>query len=134
MNGIMPTRGAASARHQEQGHDDDQQIGVVVREARSAREALSLLDAAIADGEPPDVILADIGLPDADGFRLVQSLATRAPSNGGDIPVIAVTAYGRAEDRARALAAGFRLYLTKPVSPGTLASAILKVRSDAPPL
>ena len=111
-----------------------QQMGVVVCEARSAREALSVLDAAIADGEPPDVILADIGLPDDDGFRLVQSLAARDPSNGGNIPVIAVTAYGRAEDRARALAAGFRLYLTKPVSPGTLASAILKVRSDAPPL
>ena len=48
----------------------------------------------------------------------------------GDIPVIAVTAYGRPEDRARAPAAGFRLHLTKPVTPDMLAAAILRVLHD----
>jgi PAS domain S-box-containing protein len=106
------------------------QMGMIVRETRSATEALAALDAAIADGTAPDVIISDIGLPDEEGFKLMRQLAARAPSNGGTIPAIAVTAYGRAEDRARALAAGFRLYLTKPVTPGGLATAIHRVRSD----
>jgi CheY-like chemotaxis protein len=44
-----------------------------------------------------------------------------------------VTAYGRPEDRARALAAGFRLHLTKPVTPNALAAAILRVRTAGSP-
>ena len=75
----------------------------------------------------PDVIISDVGLPDEDGYKLMQKLALRDPLQGGAIPVIAVTAYGRAEDRARALAAGFRLHLTKPVTPDMLAAAILRV-------
>jgi PAS domain S-box-containing protein len=107
-----------------------QQLGMIVREARSSRQALDALDEAIAEGAPPDVIISDIGLPDEDGYRLMQKLAAREPSRGGRIPVIAVTAYGRPEDRARALAAGFRLHLTKPVTPNALAAAILRVRTD----
>ena len=50
----------------------------------------------------PDVIISDVGLPDEDGYKLMQRLALRDPLQGGDIPVIAVTAYGRPEDqRAR---------------------------------
>jgi CheY-like chemotaxis protein len=107
-----------------------QQLGMIVREARSSRQALDALDEAIAEGALPDVIISDIGLPDEDGYRLMQKLAAREPSRGGRIPVIAVTAYGRPEDRARALAAGFRLHLTKPVTPNALAAAILRVRTD----
>jgi CheY-like chemotaxis protein len=110
-----------------------QQLGMIVREARSSRQALDALDEAIAEGAPPDVIISDIGLPDEDGYRLMQKLAAREASRGGRIPVIAVTAYGRPEDRARALAAGFRLHLTKPVTPTALAAAILRVRAAGSP-
>ncbi|HEY7024348.1 MAG TPA: ATP-binding protein, partial [Candidatus Limnocylindrales bacterium] len=109
------------------------QFGMIVREARSSRQALDALDEAIAEGAPPDVIISDIGLPDEDGYRLMQKLAAREASRGGRIPVIAVTAYGRPEDRARALAAGFRLHLTKPVTPNALAAAILRVRTAGSP-
>ena len=107
-----------------------QQMGMSVQAARSASQALEALDDATAAGEMPDVIISDVGLPDEDGYRLMQKLSLRDPLCGGDIPVIAVTAYGRPEDRARALAAGFRLHLTKPVTPDGLAAAILKVLNE----
>jgi PAS domain S-box-containing protein len=107
-----------------------QQMGMTVKEARSAGEALARLDEARAVGALPDIIISDIGLPDEDGYRLMQKLSLRDAMSGGDIPVIAVTAYGRPEDRARALAAGFRQHLTKPVAPTVLGTAILRVLNE----
>jgi len=71
--------------------------------------------------------MSDIGLPVEDGYRLIERLSARPPSLGGHIPVIAVTAYGAPRDKRRALAAGFRLHLTKPIEPSALASALLSV-------
>jgi len=107
-----------------------QQMGMTVQEARSAAEALARLDDARTTGGMPDVIISDIGLPGEDGYRLMQKLSLRDAMSGGDIPVIAVTAYGRPEDRARALAAGFRQHLAKPVTPAVLGTAILRVLNE----
>jgi CheY-like chemotaxis protein len=104
-----------------------QQFGIEVEEATTSREAVELIDAAVAARRLPDVILSDIGLPGEDGYRLIEHLSARPASLGGAIPVIAVTAYGRPQDKRRALAAGFRLHLTKPIEPLALASAILSV-------
>jgi CheY-like chemotaxis protein len=71
------------------------------------------------------VILADIGLPDEDGYRFLESL--RKDEEIGMIPVIAVTAYAGAENEARVLAAGFRMQCTKPLEPDEVAHAVLKV-------
>jgi len=90
-------------------------------------ENRSALDTAVAAGLPPDAIISDIGLPEEDGYRLMEQISGRPKSQGGEIPVIAVTAYGRPQDKRRALAAGFRLHLTKPVTPGALASAVASV-------
>jgi len=108
--------GAALAQH-----------GVTVTEAASSREALQQLDVAVARGRLPNVIVSDIGLPDEDGYRLIEQLGTRGRSQGGQIPVIAVTAYGRPQDKRRALAAGFRMHITKPVMPEALAAAVAAV-------
>ncbi|HEY2386566.1 MAG TPA: response regulator [Candidatus Binatia bacterium] len=81
----------------------------------SVRAALS----AIAD-EPPDLVLTDIGLPEEDGFALIQSMRER----GGDVPAIALTAYTRPEDRARAMGAGFSAHVGKPIDATELFSAI----------
>ncbi|MDP2389103.1 MAG: response regulator, partial [Acidobacteriota bacterium] len=67
---------------------------------------------------PTDVLVCDIGLPDDDGYSLLRRL--RNLPDGGRIPAIALTAYARAEDRARALAAGFRAHLSKPLDPASL--------------
>jgi CheY-like chemotaxis protein len=104
-----------------------QQYGVSVTEAATAREALEALDNSVAARQPPDVIISDIGLPGEDGYRLIEHLSARPPSLGGSIPLIAVTAYGRPQDKRRALAAGFRMHLTKPIEPDVLASALISV-------
>jgi CheY-like chemotaxis protein len=66
-----------------------------------------------------DVIVSDIGMPDRDGYALVHSLRTRDDAQRA-IPVIAVSAYARSDDRDRSMAAGFQAHLTKPVDPEEL--------------
>jgi len=72
----------------------------------------------ITDEWPTDVLICDVGLPDDDGYGLLQRL--RRLPEGEKIPAIALTAYARPEDRARALAAGFLAHLSKPLDPESL--------------
>jgi signal transduction histidine kinase/DNA-binding response OmpR family regulator len=89
--------------------------GATVAAASSAREALELIDAG-----PADVIICDIAMPDQDGYWLVRALRER----GMGLPVIALTAYAREEDRARAISAGFDLHCAKPIEPMELVAAV----------
>jgi PAS domain S-box-containing protein len=82
------------------------EAGAEVQSARSAAEALARLGAARAD-----VLVTDIAMPDHDGFWLLQ----RARESGHRVPAVAVTAYSSADDRVRALAAGFAAHLPKPL-------------------
>jgi CheY-like chemotaxis protein len=66
----------------------------------------------------PDVALIDIGLPGMDGYQLAQAL--RESPHARALRLIALTGYGQAEDRRKALEAGFDLHLTKPVDPDRL--------------
>ena len=72
-----------------------------------------------ARAERPDVMLIDIGLPDVDGYQLAQELRS-LPETAATVPV-AVTGYGQAKDRERALQAGFAHHLVKPVDMTALA-------------
>ncbi|GGD61855.1 PAS domain-containing hybrid sensor histidine kinase/response regulator [Caballeronia grimmiae] len=74
-----------------------------------------------------DVVLSDIGMPHEDGYSLMQSLRQA----GHRTPAIAVTAFGSADDKARALQAGFDLHLSKPVDPARLFDAIRSVISES---
>jgi CheY-like chemotaxis protein len=67
---------------------------------------------------PTDVLVCDVALPDDDGYGLLKRL--RGTPIGEGIPAIALTAYARPEDRAKALAAGFRAHLSKPLDPESL--------------
>jgi CheY-like chemotaxis protein/anti-sigma regulatory factor (Ser/Thr protein kinase) len=87
--------------------------------ANSAQEALRLVDA-----ERPDLVISDIGMPEVDGFELLRRLNRLDALRGTKIPVIALTAFARGEDRARALAAGFRAHLTKPIEPAELVANV----------
>jgi two-component system, sensor histidine kinase len=71
--------------------------------------------------QPPDVMLIDIGLPDHDGYQLAREV--RSVLGSGPV-LIALTGYGQAEDRRRALDAGFDEHLTKPVDLNILESAL----------
>ncbi|BCM90868.1 sensory/regulatory protein RpfC [Abditibacteriota bacterium] len=72
----------------------------------------------------PDVMVSDIGMPGGDGYSLVRRLREFPSEAGGRVPALALTAYARAEDRARALESGFGAYLAKPVSPDQLVATI----------
>jgi PAS domain S-box-containing protein len=78
--------------------------------AASAREALALLRQ-----EKPHVLVSDIGMPHEDGYWLIEQVRSLAPEEGGAIPALALTALARAEDRLRALRAGFQAHTAKPV-------------------
>jgi len=95
--------------------------GYAVTIAETAKEGLDA-----AKNLRPDVILCDIGLPDSDGFSLARAL--RKHPETATARLIAVTAYGKDEDKEQSKKAGFVLHLLKPVSPGTL----LQVLEDTP--
>jgi PAS domain S-box-containing protein len=88
--------------------------------ASSVREGLERFRSA-----SPDVVVCDLAMPEEDGFAFVRAIrALPAPANA--TPVIALTAFGRPEERQVALAAGFDEYLKKPIDPLDLASTVLR--------
>jgi CheY-like chemotaxis protein len=93
--------------------------GARVTAVSSAAEALALLKSSDAETRP-DVLVSDIGMPGEDGYSLIERIRRLAPEHGGLIPAIALTAYGRASDRMRALSAGFQAHMPKPVEPAEL--------------
>jgi CheY-like chemotaxis protein len=78
------------------------------------------------------VIVSDIGLPGEDGYALIRRIRLSHPNPCGRIPAIALTAYARPEDRTRALAAGYQVYLVKPVEPVTLVNHIAALAAGPP--
>jgi CheY-like chemotaxis protein/anti-sigma regulatory factor (Ser/Thr protein kinase) len=96
-----------------------EQAGASVVSVESAAAALRALDAGSVD-----VLVTDIGMPGTDGYELLTAVRARPD---GRIPAIALTAYARLEDRERALNAGFRLHVPKPLDPTRLARAVALV-------
>jgi signal transduction histidine kinase/ActR/RegA family two-component response regulator len=91
--------------------------GAEVGSAASVREALEQVET-----KTPDVLLADIAMPDEDGYALIRKIRSRAPR----IPAIAITALAGAADRARAMAEGYDAHLTKPVDPAEVVEAVAR--------
>ena len=88
-------------------------FGCECRTASSGREALE--QAAEFD---PEIVLLDIGLPDISGYEVARLLRARQGSRR--LYLAAVTGWGQAEDRARALAAGFDQHVLKPTNAATI--------------
>ena len=87
--------------------------GAEVRLCRSAAEALDTL------GEwRPDLLVSDIEMPIEDGYALIRKVRALSPEQGGRTPAIALTAYGRRQDRVQSLTAGYNMHVAKPVDPG----------------
>ena len=95
------------------------QCGATVTAVSSAAEALLELERML-----PDVLVSDIGMPDENGYELMRKVRRLRADQGGNIPAIALTAYAKAEDRLRALAAGFQTHVAKPVEPAELALVV----------
>jgi PAS domain S-box-containing protein len=116
-------------------HDDSRELAVRIIESAgasavavaSAREALD----ALTWGQF-SVVVADIGLPDQDGYSLVRQIRAHQLQPLRTVPVIAVTAYVSASDRERALAMGFQEHVPKPADPAALIDAIARAVSHGP--
>jgi CheY-like chemotaxis protein len=94
--------------------------GARVTPFASVGEALELL----TSGRRPDVLICDLAMPGEDGFNLIHKLREWEKAHDGIMPALALTAFGRIEDRTRALYAGFQMHITKPVEPVELAIVV----------
>ena len=83
----------------------------------SVKAALSAL---MASPDRYDVLLADIGMPDEDGFALIRQVRALSPEAGGQILAVATTAYATERERQMVLDAGFQMHLAKPIDPTQL--------------
>jgi CheY-like chemotaxis protein len=90
-----------------------------VKTAESARDALQVMDQ-----WQPDVLVADIGMPDVDGYELMRRVRARTPQSGGTVPAAALTAYARTQDRLRVLSAGYQMHVPKPIQPAELVTVV----------
>jgi signal transduction histidine kinase len=95
------------------------QAGGEVTECRTSDDALR----EVAQRRP-DVLVSDIEMPGQDGYSLIRKVRALSPEQGGKTPAVALTAFGRPEDRIRSLRAGFNLHLTKPVDPAELIASV----------
>jgi PAS domain S-box-containing protein len=97
--------------------------GAIARTVASATEALEAISQ-----RRPDLLLADLRMPDEDGYSLIRKVRARERERQERrLPAIAVTAYASSRDRDQAVAAGYDSHLAKPIEPGDLARAVAHV-------
>ena len=110
--------------------DDDEESRTIVAEylegqravvvtAASARQAFDVLRQ-----QRVDVLLADIAMPEEDGYSLIKRVRASSTPRTASIPAAALTSFARQEDRQLALQAGFHLHLSKPIDPRRLVEAV----------
>ena len=103
-----------------------EQYGIQVRAVNSAARARQAFEV-----RRPDLIVADISMPDEDGYSLLMSLRRiEQEQKTARVPAVAVTAFARSEDRQRALASGFDEHLQKPVDPQRLTGVLAKLLQE----
>jgi signal transduction histidine kinase/DNA-binding response OmpR family regulator len=89
--------------------------GAEVRACASVAEGLQAIEA-----WRPAVLISDIEMPDEDGYSFIRRVRALGASTVARTPAVALTAYGRVEDRLRTLAAGYSMHVPKPVDPAEL--------------
>jgi len=103
-----------------------ERCGADVSTASNADQAIALSTAA-----PFDAIVSDLAMPQQNGYQMLARLR-EVDSPGRLVPVVALTAHATPDDERRALGAGFQMYLSKPVTPATLADSVRVVVDQAP--
>jgi signal transduction histidine kinase len=101
-------------------------FGAQVSAAENGRVALTSLLA-----QRPDILIADLGMPEMDGYALIEQVRALDPAFGGRTPAVAVTAYASPQDRLRALQAGYQNHVAKPVEAEELAIVIASLAGRA---
>jgi PAS domain S-box-containing protein len=95
------------------------EYGAEVLAVASAAEGLVSLETF-----QPDVLVSDIGMPEMDGYTLLQKVRSLPSDQGAQIPAIALSAYARDEDRQRSVNSGFQNHISKPFDLKELVQAI----------
>ena len=98
------------------------QSGAEVVTAASTAEALNALARA-----RPHVLVSDLSMPGDDGYALLERVRALGLDRDGRVPAVALTAFARADDRARALAAGYAVHIPKPVEPAALVEVVARL-------
>jgi len=93
--------------------------GAEVIPAGSGEEALRLYEE-----REPTVLVSDIAMPRMDGYELIQAIRKISKAGSRALPAVALSAFGRPEDRTRALSAGYQVHVSKPVDPDELVRVI----------
>jgi PAS domain S-box-containing protein len=101
------------------------QYGAEVLTVTCATEVLTNLESF-----QPDVLISDIGMPEVDGYMLMQQIRALPREKGGQILAIALTAYARVEDYQQAIASGYQRHFTKPLDPDRLVKVIVELTEN----
>lgn len=99
-----------------------ERCGATVVPASSSRDALETLASTDVD-----VLLADIAMPDEDGYAFIRKVRSLAPGAKRNVPAAAVTSCVREDERQQALDAGFQMHLPKPIDPASLAESVAEL-------
>jgi signal transduction histidine kinase/ActR/RegA family two-component response regulator len=115
--------------------DDDQEtrtglrslltsLGASVSDAGTVEQAIKVLAETT-----PDVLISDLGMPGRDGYSLIKEIREREKETGSaqHLPAVALTAYGRVEDRVAIFSSGFDSHVVKPVNAAELAAVIKRL-------
>ena len=99
-------------------------LGAKVKTAANVESAFAVLDQT-----KPDLLISDIGMPGHDGYFFIKEIRAAEKATGATdhLPAVALTAYGRVEDRVAVLASGFDAHVVKPVDPAELAAVIKRL-------
>jgi signal transduction histidine kinase len=89
-----------------------EQCNAEVRDSGAVDEGLEIVAA-----WKPSIVVSDIGMPGADGYEFIRRLRAEERERGAWTPAVALTAYARAEDRVKALSAGYQVHVAKPINP-----------------
>jgi signal transduction histidine kinase/CheY-like chemotaxis protein len=100
--------------------------GAEVRVSRSAADAVQMFQQ-----WRPDVLVSDIEMPHQDGYSLIRTVRALPAEEGGRTPAVALTAYGRVQDRMQALNAGFTMHVPKPADPAELTAIVANLAAPA---
>ena len=103
--------------------------GAHVKTTTSVPSALDLLGV-----WRPDVLVSDLEMPGEDGYSLIRKVRALDAPDGGETPAIALSGYGRPQDRLKAIAAGFNMHVPKPVDPRELTTIIAGLAGQGPTL
>lgn len=113
--------------------DDDEDVLTLTRQILSLFGAEVITSPTAAEGleqvqmQRPDAIISDISMPHMDGYQFIQAVRNLPALEGRDTPAMAITAFNRPQDQARAFNAGFQAHLSKPVSLNMLIETLMSI-------